>query len=64
MRKPIQKWDDYVGPGVYDIDGTAKNYDPYPLGSPVIIIPEYSYVFWGLLLISIVSITVIFLKKK
>ena len=58
-------WNDYVGSGNYDIDGTALNFDPYPLNSPIaIIIPEYSYVIWGLTLLSVIGLVTIFLKKR
>jgi parallel beta-helix repeat protein len=57
-------WSDYSGSGNYLIDGTANNFDPYPLSSPVSFIPEYSYVIWGLLFLSSISILVICLKRR
>ncbi|NPD87510.1 MAG: right-handed parallel beta-helix repeat-containing protein [Asgard group archaeon] len=56
-------WDDYVGPGVYNIDGTANNNDPYPLNS-IVIIPEFSSIVLGVLLLSLISLVIISLKKK
>ena len=62
-------WFDYVGPGVYNIDGTCANTDPFPLGSQVIIttivIPEFSLNLIGLILtLSIFGLVIIFIKRK
>ena len=60
-------WNDYVGPGYYYIDGTASNFDPYPLSSPVniYVIAEYSSLLIGFLLaFSLIGTAVIFLKKR
>lgn len=61
-------WDDYVGTGNYDIDGTANEFDPYPLAVPVgiIIIHEYSKNLIGIILgiVSIIGIVSIFGKKR
>ncbi len=60
-------WSDYVSPGVYDIDGTASNYDPYPLSSPVDLelIPEYpSSILSIILLISFIGTICYAIRKR
>ena len=57
-------WDDYSGTGNYSIDGTANNYDPYPLNAEVVIITEFSYLVFGLILLTFIGIVTIFLKKR
>jgi parallel beta-helix repeat protein len=60
-------WSDYVSPGVYDIDGTASNYDPYPLDSPVDLelISEYaSSILSIILLISFIGTISFVIRKK
>lgn len=60
-------WSDYVSPGVYNIDGTASNFDPYPLSSPVDLelIPEYSPTFFALItLLSFIGLIVLIIRKR
>ena len=60
-------WDDHIPPGVYNIDGTALNYDPYPLSSPVGIefVPEYhTTIISFILMISFVGVVSLLLRKK
>ena len=64
-------WDDYSGSGNYPIDGTANNFDPYPLSSPVDIyipglIPEFTQNIFaiGLTIFTLCGLIVVIMKKK
>ena len=61
-------WDDYSGSGNYIIDGTANNFDPYPLSSQIdiTVIPEISpnQFLYLLLVFSTIGLISIMFKKK
>jgi parallel beta-helix repeat protein len=62
-------WDDYVGPGVYNLAGSCANYDPYPLSSQVLIttifVPEFNTSLFGIILsLTIFGLAIIFIKRK
>jgi len=60
-------WSDWVGPGNYSIDGSANEYDLYPLSS-IPVIPEYSGSYFAILMIlaflAIPVIDFVYKKKK